>query len=349
MRPMPAAPNRDAAPAAPAAVPTALAVREVQVENGRLTWHDERNGRSVSVQVPRLNARAASADLPVVLTASLMVDGRSVTLSGRTGPIARLLAASATAPWPVQITLDTHGASLTASGSLGQPLSGRGYVFQVTAAAADLSTFSGLAGIRLPPLHDVEAMVSLADGGGAWPTLSRLLLRVGASDLQSLAPGLALSQAEVSAPGADEPLHVDLQGSLRDTKLHLAGQARHAGGAAADRRQGRRLPDRPRRRGRGCLRHLERRHRRAADRRASIWRSRPTSRRWTRCRRWPDGRCRRCATLPSLAASRTVRAAMPRRSRCTASPCNCRKAISAAISTLPWADPLADGRRCAAR
>jgi AsmA protein len=224
MPPAPAAPNRDAAPSVPAAEPTALAVRELRVENGRLTWHDARSGRSVSVRVPRLDARAAGADSPVVLTASLLVDGRPVTVSGRTGPIARLLAASATAPWPVQITLETHDARLTASGSLGQPLSGRGYAFQVTGAVADLSAFSDVAGIGLPPLHDVEATVSLADGGGAWPALSRLLLRVGASDLQSLVPGLALSQAEVSAAGADEPVHVDLQGSLRDTKLHLTGQ-----------------------------------------------------------------------------------------------------------------------------
>jgi uncharacterized protein involved in outer membrane biogenesis len=224
MQPAPAVPNPDAAPAVPASVPMALAVRELHVENGRLTWHDALSGRSVSVQVAWLDARAASADSPVALTASVVVDGRSVAVSGTTGPIARLLTASATAPWPVQITLETRDARLTASGSLGQPLSGRGYALQVTGAADDLSTLSDLAGKGLPPLHDVEATVELADGGGAWPTLTRLLLRVGASDLQRLAPGLALSQAEVSAQGADAPVQVDLQGSLRDSKLHLSGE-----------------------------------------------------------------------------------------------------------------------------
>jgi AsmA protein len=227
-RPAPAAaPNQDAAPAAPVAAPTVrdvLAVREVHVENGHVTWHDARSGRSVSVQVRRLEVRAASADSPVVLTASLGFNGRSVAVSGRTGPIAQLPAASTAAPWPVQVTLETPGARLTVSGGLGQPLSGRGYAFQVAAEAADLSTLADGTGIGLPPLRNVAATLSLADNGGAWPIPSRLLVRAGASDLQSLAPGLALSQAELSAPGADEPIHVDLQGSLRGTKLRLTGQ-----------------------------------------------------------------------------------------------------------------------------
>jgi uncharacterized protein involved in outer membrane biogenesis len=37
-------------------------------------------------------------------------------------------------------------------------------------------------------------------------------------------PDLALSQAELSASAADAPIHLELQGSLGETKLHLAGQ-----------------------------------------------------------------------------------------------------------------------------
>jgi AsmA protein len=218
-----AAPGQGATSSSPAVVPAALVVRELHVENGRLTWHDARSGRTVSVQVPRFDARAASPDSPVVLTADLVIDRRSVAMSATTGPIAQLRTASAAAPWPVQMTLQTHDGRLAVSGSLGQPLSGRGYVLQVAAEAADLATLSDLAGIGLPALHDVQATVGLADSGGAWPTLSRLLLRAGASDLKDLAPGLVLSQVELSAPDADAPVQVDLQGSLRDTKLHLAG------------------------------------------------------------------------------------------------------------------------------
>ena len=66
----------------------------------------------------------------------------------------------------------------------------------------------------LPPLHDIDLAMQLADSGEALPAISNVTLHVGASDLSGTIGGLKIDKLDVTAPKPDAPVQVASRAAL---------------------------------------------------------------------------------------------------------------------------------------
>lgn len=137
----------------------------VAIENARLTWRDGLGGEPVVFVIGRLEGRAAGPDTPVSLNAEGSYNGNGFALDGVFGALSRLAKGGA---WPVDVTIRTGGAKITAKGGVAKPMLGEGVEFELTAAGEDLSALSGLAGFRLPAMGRYRFKGTLAQAPEAW-------------------------------------------------------------------------------------------------------------------------------------------------------------------------------------
>ena len=203
---------------------THITVATVQIEDGTVTWRDAAAGHSSVVGVKTLDARAASPDANLQLTASATYNGTPFTVAGEFGPLTRLQNPEGNAPWPVRVTLDSSGAKLSVDGAFTQPLEGRGYTVKLAADVPELAALSPfLPGRELPALHDVKVAAEIADKGGKLPEISGLTLHVGPSDLSRTVAGLKLDKLDVTAARLDQPAQVSGQGNFENAPASVAG------------------------------------------------------------------------------------------------------------------------------
>ena len=199
-RPVAAGP---AGPAGPSRAGAVVALRQLLIENGRVTWHDGASGRIARIDLPR--ATLSLGDGPARLMADAQVAGQAVHVDGTAGQGA--------APWPVKLSLAAAGATLALDGTVALPLSERSFHGRVALAAPDLAALGALAGRPgLPPLHDVRLSFALADGAGLVP--QDVALHVGASDLGAWQPGATLAGLDLTLPALGEPGRLAATGSL---------------------------------------------------------------------------------------------------------------------------------------
>ncbi len=219
----PAAPAGSQAPAKSGHTQTAVSVASILIQDGSIAYRDDRNGKVTTLGLPKLEASAASADAPLHISTDAIYNGTVLNVTGDTGSLTRLQDPAATSPWPVKLVLTMGNAKISADGSLTQPLQGKGYDLALSGSVPDASAFAPLLqGFVPPPLHDVTFAAKVADKGGALPEFSTLTLHVGASDLSSQMPGLALDHLDIGAASADQPLKANAAGKLGDQALTLA-------------------------------------------------------------------------------------------------------------------------------
>ncbi|MBR0670369.1 AsmA family protein [Neoroseomonas soli] len=193
-------------PSAPAARP-GVAIGEVLLTDSRLTMPDPRLG---TVAVERARLAGFGAGGPASIGARLTLHGVAVAVEAQTGA----LPAPPGAPWPLRGTLTFGGNRVSAEGRLGGTIA-------LSAALPEPGALLALAaalapGVALPPvLPPAEATLKL---DGAWRP-SDVVVRLAAADLAALAPGLALTRAELRAPSLDGPAQVTAEGSLGGVAL----------------------------------------------------------------------------------------------------------------------------------
>jgi AsmA protein len=222
------APTRTAAPP-PAGAPQPaearrleLAVSDVQIENGRFAYRDDRTGHVAAIDIRRLQALAPLGE-PMHLTADAAVNGLTFTATADTGSLDALQAPPGGTPWPVKLTLAAAGATAHVTGTMARPLEGGGYQLALDGAIPDLAALAPFAPkAKLPPLREVAFAAQVADSGGPIPHVSALTLRAGASDLSSVLAGLKVEKFDVAAPGLEQPVHADLTGNYGGAPLTLA-------------------------------------------------------------------------------------------------------------------------------
>src|SRR5207302_1371892 len=110
---------------------THIAVADVRIDSGTLTWQDAVAGRRTVIGITDLHATEASPEANLHLDATATYNGTPFTLAGEVGSLARLQGGPQgttqdTAPWPVKLNLQAAGARLSVDGALTQPLQGRG-------------------------------------------------------------------------------------------------------------------------------------------------------------------------------------------------------------------------------
>ena len=187
---------------------TAVSVNAIRIQDGTLAYRDDATGKTTTLLLPKLLATSASPDSPLHLDADASYAGTPLTLSADTGSLTRLQQPAATSPWPLNLTLTAVGAKLTATGSITQPLQGKGYTLTLNGTVLDASALKPLLQgfFSPPPLHDVTFAAKIADSGATLPDISALTLHVGASDLNAQVPGLTLNKLDLDAARLDQPM-----------------------------------------------------------------------------------------------------------------------------------------------
>jgi AsmA protein len=203
---------------------TQINVAEFRVENGTVTWRDAASGQSAVIDLKTLVVAAPSPAENMHLAMTSAYNGNPFTLSGDVGPLAQLQGAGTAAAWPVRLDVAAAGAKLALVGSIAQPEQLHGYAVKITANVPDLAALQPFVPHAvLPPLHDIAFAAQVADTGAALPAISDVTLHVGASDLGSVVAGLKIEKLDVTAPKADQPVHVAMQGSFGGAPATLNG------------------------------------------------------------------------------------------------------------------------------
>jgi AsmA protein len=207
-----------------ARTPTYISINTVSIQDGTLAYRNDATGKVIALSLPKLQATSASPEAPLHLDADAIYNGAAFNLTADTGSLARLQNPAGTSPWPVNLTLTTAAAKLTADGSLTKPLQGKGYSLAVNGTIPDAAALTPLLHHTiLPPLHDVTFAAKVADTGTGMPGFSALVLHVGPSDLSARLPGLTLEKLDINAPRLDQPMNVAAAAKVGDTPVTVAG------------------------------------------------------------------------------------------------------------------------------
>ncbi|PPQ33038.1 AsmA family protein [Rhodopila globiformis] len=115
-----------------------------------------------------LDVAAAAADQPVKANGTGTLDGKPVTLTATTGPLASLLPGAAPAPFPIDATLQVAGATIGAKGTVADVRALTGANLALAVQAPDLAALSPLARRPLPALKNVAFHGTLTDAAGGF-------------------------------------------------------------------------------------------------------------------------------------------------------------------------------------
>jgi len=206
-----------------AARPVAIDVSALSIEDGRISWRDDRSGRHGLLLLRSFAARSGAPGGPVAITANADYAGVPFTLTGTTGPLSRLTMPLTGPSWPVQLAVAAGPMRLSLTGGMTDPAAGHGYDFEVHAELPALEQLAPLLpGTKLPALHGIVLSADLSDAGHGLSEVSNLSLAAGASDLAALRRGLTLASLSLTAPRLDQPCKLTVAGALSGTPLTLA-------------------------------------------------------------------------------------------------------------------------------
>ena len=213
-----AAPAADSAPSAPPAAPPSIALHALRLERGLLAWRD-----GTTAEMLEILALDAAAPLggPATARGRLRLRGVETGIEATTGTLSALGGAE---PWPFRLLATLPGETRLAAE--GRMEAGQAWAVSLDArsrAPAQLAPL--LPGLAIPPLGDVALSGRLAGEGGALTGAEALSLRVGASDLSTLRPGLSLARLDVAAPRLDAPLTLAAEAALGGVPLAARGSA----------------------------------------------------------------------------------------------------------------------------
>jgi len=179
-------------------------LHEIVIEDGLLTYRDGQTGEVIEVVLSRLESSAEGPSEPISLDLESSYNGAPVKLSGSLGAPVALNEG----PFPVDLTVEAGGATLTVVGVIAEPLAGRGIDLKISAKGDSLADLGAVAGAALPPLgpYDVSARIK-TDGDPV--SLTEIAAKIGGSDLAGQAT-LTLAGARPSVSGALSSQLLDL-------------------------------------------------------------------------------------------------------------------------------------------
>ena len=198
-----------------------LALQSLTLRNGRITWRDRQRGSTASIGLPRVLV-AVRDDGTLAISTDATIGRDRFAILGETGTLARLMRADDTTPWPIRLSAQTRGASISAKGSFTQPLRAAGYTLQLDMDMRESRNFRSLLPDAMPPLRNIRLAAQLTDVGRTFPDIGTVALTVGASDISGLLPGGRLERLELRAGGMDATLHGEVKGVVGGAPLQLA-------------------------------------------------------------------------------------------------------------------------------
>jgi AsmA protein len=200
-----------------------IALQAVEVRNGTIAFQPAGAHQPTVLTLTDLVGTASSPSAPLQLNAQAALNGTNFALKGLVGPIARFSGVG-DGPWPVDLSLNTTGATATLRGAIASPRQGSGYDITVSVAVPALEALNPLlppGAAPLPPVHDISASARIVDQHSTIPAIDNLLITAGPSDLSSLRPGLALSSLNLAMPSLDKSIALAAAGTISGAPLSL--------------------------------------------------------------------------------------------------------------------------------
>ena len=186
----------------------------LQVQGGRVTWHDGANGRTIVADLP--NATLQGGNGPLHLVAEAVSAGAAIKLDAGLGTLAQVTGV-VPGPWPVKLAASLGDATIALDGMAdpgARTVSGR-----IEVRVPDLVRLGTLLQYPgWPPLHDVHLAATLPAGGGIPQDVS---LRLGAADLGRMVQGATLGGLTLTWP-TGQPARLEAEGSLNGGPWHVA-------------------------------------------------------------------------------------------------------------------------------
>lgn len=204
-------------------------IQKITLTGGKVTWAPLQ-GPARIVAIDTLSVSEANTDAPIFLSLAGAYAGPDgpvpLTLIGSSGSFQRLQGGPVSAlagAWPLTLQLGLQAADLHLEGGINHPDQERGYQFRITGHANDLSQLNVLLPKPyLPPLAGVNFTGLVSDDTNGQLRTSQVSVHAENSDLGSIAPGLVVHQAVLSAPGPGQLVQLNVDGSYADQPLRVA-------------------------------------------------------------------------------------------------------------------------------
>ena len=162
--------------AGPATLPS---FDQVVIRDATLTYRNGKTGEEIRLRLTRLEGRAASASSPLDVVLDGAYNDAPFKAEGTLGSFEQLFGDG---PFPVELSLEAGGATVTVEGRIAEPMTGRGLDLKIQARGQSLADLAALVGADLPPLGPYDLSVQVAQEGTTY-TLTGLTAKIGSSDI----------------------------------------------------------------------------------------------------------------------------------------------------------------------
>lgn len=178
-----AAPEEAEKPAAADAGIGALPlIDEAEIRNSRLTYANAATGAAYTTVVEALTLRSEGRAAPLVLVYEGSINEAPIRANASLGSPAGLFDAGT--PWPVDITVESGGATVTVAGTIAEPLAGMGLDLTVSLKGDRTRDLSKIVGAEMPELGPYALSVQVAGDAGATIRASGIAGQLGKSDIK---------------------------------------------------------------------------------------------------------------------------------------------------------------------
>lgn len=215
-----------------------IALKSVSLKDGQISLRPEGGGQPIIMRLNKLTGQATGLDMPLHLSGSVIIGATPLTMQGVVGSVSSLTQITAN-PWPVDLKFGFAGATAALQGWIAQPQTMTGYNLHLTAQIPALEAVGAalptawLHDVTVPPLHNVEASLTLKGQTPALSALHDLTFKAGASDLSGLWPKLNLATLTASLPDINGAGTLSASGAANQLPWLLQGHWSGLGGFVA--------------------------------------------------------------------------------------------------------------------
>ena len=185
----------------------ALAIKELRIVKGLMTYKVGRTGKNYAVGLESLNAGIPSLESPIKLQVKGDYNKEPFEVDGSLGPVAAFTKPGT--PWPLNVTAKIVGAVLTIDGSIKDVKTQRGMDLKLGLKGKELADFGKLTGKPLPVKGPYDISGRITDVAPKAYKISDLKANLGESDLSgSMNANLAGSRPSISATLSSKKMDV---------------------------------------------------------------------------------------------------------------------------------------------
>ena len=125
-------------------------VREVVIRDSRLVYTDAQAGASHEAKIDELIIVGDGPDSPIKMQFMGSFDKALIQMTAMLGAPVEVV--SPTKPYPVELTLEAGGATISVKGTIAEPMAGKGLELAVSVTGGELGDLSAVAGAEVPKL-----------------------------------------------------------------------------------------------------------------------------------------------------------------------------------------------------